>query len=300
MTSKSNFMNGVVLIDKPAGCTSHDVVNTWRRLAGTRRVGHLGTLDPMATGLLVLVTGTATRLAQFFGKEDKTYDAEIRLGIVSNTYDIEGETIETGVAPPEDVACLERALARFRGRFLQTPPPVSAKKVKGVPAYKLARKQVEFELKPVEVEVKQLELRRSSPDRIELTATVSSGTYIRSIAHDLGALLGCGAVLSKLRRLTVGTFDVTSARTVDELTAMAANSDLNKAVISSANLLPQFPAEHFEPVIEAQIRQGRDFRTSPFVVPPGAPFVRALSRSGDLIAIGEIRFPNVYHPSSVF
>jgi tRNA pseudouridine55 synthase len=292
-------MNGLVLIDKPAGPTSHDIVNVWRRLAGTKRVGHLGTLDPMATGLLILVTGTATRLAQFFGNEEKTYEAEIRFGLVSNTYDAEGQTVETGLRAPEDIACLEAALEPFRGRFEQTPPPISAKKVKGVPAYKLARKQVSFDLQPVEVEVKRLELCRVLPQAIEIEVTVSSGTYVRSIAHDLGQRLGCGAILSRLRRVRVGAFEVANAKTPDELSDLATAGQLKDAVIPSAEVLPHFPAEHFEAAVEAQIRQGRDFRTSPFVVPPGAPFVRALSRSGDLIAIGEMKIPNLYHPSNV-
>src|SRR5579875_2613565 len=151
-------MNGLVLVDKPAGCTSHDVVNRWRKLANTKRVGHLGTLDPMATGLLALITGTATRLAQFFGKDDKTYLAEITFGFESDSYDAEGEVIATGIAAPGDSTEILSALDRFRGRFLQTPPPVSAKKVRGVPAYKLTRQNVPFTLEPVEVEIKRLEI----------------------------------------------------------------------------------------------------------------------------------------------
>ena len=153
-------MNGLVLIDKPAGCTSHDVVNRWRKLANTKRVGHLGTLDPMATGLLVLMTGRATRLAQYFGENEKTYVAEITFGMVSDTYDTEGVITETGIPAPSDLTLVDRALDEFRGRFLQTPPAISAKKVHGVAAYKLARKQIPVDLKPVEVEVKRLEIER--------------------------------------------------------------------------------------------------------------------------------------------
>ena len=130
-------MNGLVLIDKPSGCTSHDVVNAWRRLAKTKRAGHLGTLDPMATGLLALVSGVATRLAQFYVQDDKTYLAEISFGLVSDTYDAEGQVVETGIPPPSSAA-IEGALACFTGSFRQTPPAVSAKKIGGVPAYKLA------------------------------------------------------------------------------------------------------------------------------------------------------------------
>lgn len=292
-------MNGLVLIDKPPGCTSHDVVNRWRKLANTKRVGHLGTLDPMATGLLALVTGSATRLAQFFGREEKTYRAEISFGLVSDSYDIEGEISPTGVAGPSDPSVVHSALRQFRGRFLQTPPKISAKKIDGVPAYKLARRHVPVQLQSVEVEVTQLEIEGLSTEKLQLVVTCSSGTYLRSLAHDMGERLGCGAVLSKLRRIRIGEFRVEDARTVDELAALAIEGRLQTAVIPAARLLPQFPAEHFDAFVEAQIRHGRDFRTSPFVVRPGAPFVKALSHSGELIAVGELKMPNFYHPGTV-
>src|SRR6185312_13732412 len=151
-------MNGLVLIDKPKGCTSHDVVNRWRRLARTKRAGHLGTLDPMATGLLLIVTGNATRLARFFEKQTKTYDAEIQFGLLSDTYDAEGDVKRTELLPPE-AARVVAALDKFRGSFLQTPPSVSAKKIGGVPAYKLARKHQPVELAPVEVEIRSMTVR---------------------------------------------------------------------------------------------------------------------------------------------
>lgn len=292
-------MTGLVLIDKPAGWTSHDVVNRWRKLAGTRRAGHLGTLDPMATGLLALLTGAATRLAQFFSKAEKTYLAGITFGVTSDSYDAEGTVLETGVPPPSDAAHIMAALDRFRGRFLQTPPPVSAKKIKGVPAYKLARKQIPVELAPVEVEVTSLEVKHVSPASIELLVTCSAGTYLRGIAHELGQQLGCGAILSRLRRLRVGEFTVDQSYTLDQLSVLASEGRLDQAVIPAGRLLTQMPAEYFDSSGEAHIRQGRDFRTSPFTVPPGAPHVRALSQSGDLIAVGELKMPNFYHPRTV-
>jgi tRNA pseudouridine55 synthase len=292
-------MNGLVLIDKPAGCTSHDIVNRWRRLANTKRVGHLGTLDPMATGLLALVTGTATRLAQFMDRQDKTYAGEITFGLVSDSYDAEGEVTATGVAAPADAAPIYDAMQSFQGRFLQTPPPISAKKIKGVPAYKLARKHVAVELKPVEVKVKRFELKMVSGGKAAIVVTVSSGTYVRSLAHDLGQRLGCGAILSSLRRLQIGAFRLEQAKTLDQLNALASEGRLCEAVVPAAQLLPDFPAEYVDSMTEAHIRQGRDFRTSPFVVRPGAPFVKVLSHAGELIAIGELRLPNLYHPSTV-
>ncbi len=292
-------MTGLILIDKPPGCTSHDVVNRWRKLANTKRVGHLGTLDPMATGLLALLTGTATRLAQFFDQDEKTYLAEITLGTTSDTYDADGDVVETNVDFPKDPDVIRSALERFRGPLLQMPPAISAKKIKGVPAYKLARKHVPLELKPVEVEVKELDIKSICGPKVEAVITCTAGTYVRSLAHDLGQQLGCGAILSGLRRIRAGDFRIEDARSLDELAGLAAANRLEEAVTPSGQLLPQFPAEHVEIAVEAQIRQGRDFRTSPFVVPPGARRVRALSRSGELIAIGELKIPNLYHPGTV-
>lgn len=293
-------MNGLVLIDKPGGCTSHDVVNRWRRLANTKRVGHLGTLDPMATGLLALITGTATRLARFLDGEDKTYVAEIAFGQISDTYDAEGEVRDTGVAAPEHADLILAALNSFRGPFLQTPPPVSAKKINGVAAYKLARKKIEVELTPVEVDVKSLDVLFLGGSKLEIAVQCTAGTYIRGIAHDLGRLLGCGALLSKLRRTAIGPFAVEQAYTLDALADLASAGRLAEAVIPSRRLLPEIPSEYFDASVEARIRQGRDFRTSPFVVRPGAPHVKALSHSGELIAIGDLKMPNIYHPGTVF
>ena len=168
-----------------------------------------------------------------------------------------------------------------------------------MPAYKLARRNVPFTLEPVEVEIKHLEVRDFSGVRLEVAVTCSAGTYIRSLAHDLGLLLGCGAILSDLRRIRAGAFSVEQAHTISELEDLAAAGRLPEVVIPAAFLLPDLPAEHFDSSIITQIRQGRDFRTSPFVVRPGAPRVKALSRSGELVAIGELVMPNLYHPSTV-
>jgi tRNA pseudouridine55 synthase len=292
-------MNGLVLIDKPSGLTSHDVVNRWRRMAATKRVGHLGTLDPMATGLLVLVSGLATRLAPFFTTDEKSYEGEITFGLTSDTFDVEGELQSTGQAIPNANQIAE-CLRGFEGSFLQTPPRVSAKKINGVAAYKLARQKVDFDLKPVQVEVRDLEWAPLTDNRIRVTLTCSAGTYVRSIAHDLGQRLGCGAVLSALRRTAVAGIPISRARTLDQISELAAAGRLSEVLIPMGQLLPQLPAEYVTEDVERQIRQGRDFRTSPFVIEPGTPVVRALSRSGELVAIGEIRFPNSYHPATVF
>ncbi len=188
--------NGVLIVDKPAGMTSHDVVARVRRLANERAVGHLGTLDPMATGVLPLVLGRMTRLAQFYLASEKSYEGEIRFGFATDTYDAEGEP--TG--PPQPVGLsldhVRAAAARFRGSIQQMPPPFSAKKIAGVPAYKLARKKKEVELKPIQVEIREFEILSLDGDRAAFRARVASGTYLRSVAHDLGQLLSVGAHLA--------------------------------------------------------------------------------------------------------
>jgi tRNA pseudouridine55 synthase len=291
--------NGLLLIDKPAGCTSHDVVNRVRKVLAMKHVGHLGTLDPMATGLLALLTGTATRLAPFYAREDKTYEAVIQFGVTSDTYDSAGEITATGVASPLE-ADIRSALEAFRGRFFQVPPPISAKKVGGVAAYKLVRKRMPVNLKPVEVEVKDLVVRGVTKNSLAIEVTCSAGTYIRSLAHDLGQRLGSGAILAGLRRTRVGALSLADAVTLEELTERVRIGDLNNLIIPAGELLAHLPAERVSTAVEVQIRHGRQFRTSPFTIPPGSPLVRVLSRSGELIAIGKLIIPNLYHPSTVF
>lgn len=289
-------MNGVIVADKPAGWTSHDAVNKLRRLAGTRKVGHLGTLDPIATGVLPLVVGRATRLAQFFMRGDKKYEAVIRFGYSTDTYDREGTPVTPAVEPHLDRAALEAALDDYRGLIMQRPPAISAKKVGGTPAYKLARKQIEVELEPVEVTIYKLDLLECTSDAARIYVHCSAGTYLRSLAHDIGQRMGCGAYLHELRRLASGEFTLEQAHTIEELEELAREGRLAEALIPAAHLLPQFPAETVDAITANQIRQGRDFRVSPFRVPRGTRYVKAVSPEGELLALGEIRMPNLYHP----
>lgn len=289
-------MNGVVVLDKPSGWTSHDAVNKVRRLAGTTKVGHLGTLDPMATGVLPLVVGRATRLAQFVAPGRKTYEALVRFGFATNTYDAEG-VAENEAKPVElDRAQVDQWLAAFRGKLSQTPPPVSAKKIGGVPAYKLARQNIEVVLAPVEIEIYALDLLEFGTDTLRIRIDCSPGTYVRSIAHELGQKAGCGAHLAELRRSVSSGFVLDQARTMEQLMALAAEGRFAEALIPAAELLPEWPSESVDAVTEQQIRQGRDFRVSPFRGLQTARFVKALSPSGELIAIGEAKLPLVYHP----
>ncbi|MES9542964.1 tRNA pseudouridine(55) synthase TruB [Actinomadura sp. NPDC000600] len=213
--------SGLVIVDKPAGWTSHDVVGRMRRLAKTRRVGHAGTLDPMATGVLVLGIGKATRLLGHLALTRKGYDATIRLGESTNTDDAEGETTATASAASVTEEALRAGVAELTGTIQQVPPQVSAIKVNGERAYKMARKGEEVELaaRPVTVdEFTILDVRRHG-DLVDVDASVScsSGTYIRALARDLGSSLGCGGHLTALRRTRVGPYDLSMARTLDRL-----------------------------------------------------------------------------------
>jgi tRNA pseudouridine55 synthase len=289
-------MDGVIVADKPRDWTSHDVVNKLRRLAGTRKVGHLGTLDPGATGVLPLVIGRATRLAQFYTRNDKIYEGVIRFGHSTDTYDAEGDETspETGVAL--DRAHLEDILDRFRGEIDQIPPPVSAKKIAGKPAYALARKNQPVVLQPVHVQVYSLDLIALESNEAQVRVHCSAGTYLRSIAHDAGQIMGCGAFLKSLRRTASGDFKIESARTIEQLAALAEEGRIGEAVIPAAQLLPEFPVEMVDQITATQIRNGRDFRISPFQARQGARYVKAVTPHGELVAIGEARLPHLYHP----
>ncbi len=289
-------MDGVIVVDKPCDWTSHDIVNKMRRIAGTKRIGHLGTLDPGATGVLPLVIGRATRLAQFYTKNDKIYEGIIHFGYSTNTYDAEGEPTSPEVAVTLDRTELEQILDRFRGPISQTPPAISAKKIGGKPAYALARKNEAVDLKPVEVEVYSLDILRIDGCEAEVRVHCSAGTYLRSIAHDAGRAMGCGAFLKTLRRTASGDFKIDSARTLEALTNLAAEQRLDQALIPAAELLPEFPMEMVDPITAGQIRNGRDFRVSPFQARKGARYVKAVTPQGDLVAIGEARLPHLYHP----
>ena len=292
-------MDGAIVVDKGAGWTSHDVVNKMRRIAATERVGHLGTLDPAATGVLPVVVGKATRLAQFYTRSDKVYEGVVRFGWATNTYDGDGAPVGDKREVVVDRAELEGLLDRFRGEIRQTPPPVSAKKVDGRRAYELARKQIAVTLDPVEVQVYELELLGVDGAEARLRVHCSGGTYVRSIAHDLGTLLGCGAHLGELRRLSSGEFEIARARTIPQLEALAADGRLIDALVAASEMLPAFPSVYVEEAAVRDIRNGRNFPASPFRAQPGAKYVKAVTRQGELVAVGEVVVPNLYHPMVV-
>lgn len=295
-------MDGVIVVDKAEGWTSHDVVGKVRGiLRGARggaktRVGHLGTLDPIATGVLPLVIGRATRLAQFYTRSDKIYEGVVRFGWATTTYDRAGKLVGERREIRLDADELERHLEKFRGRFLQMPPAVSAKKVDGRRAYELARKDITVELEPVEVEVYELTVLAIEGAEVRLRAHCSGGTYMRSIAHDLGQSLGCGGHIAELRRVASGEFEIAQARTIAQLESLAADERLIDALVPAAEMMPGFPSVFVDDVTVVQIRNGRNFQASPFRSPAASKYVKAISRQGELVAVGEAVLPNVYHP----
>lgn len=289
-------MDGVIVVDKPEGWTSHDVVARTRHIAQTKKIGHLGTLDPIATGVLPLVIGRATRLAQFYTRSDKVYEGVVRFGWSTDTYDRAGEPTSEKREVVLDPDELERALDRFRGEFAQTPPQVSAKKVDGRRAYEMARKDEPVLLDPVPVHVYELLVLGIDGPEVRLRAHCSGGTYLRSIAHDVGQALGCGAHLRELRRTSSGEFEIHQARTLAQLESLAAEERLLDALVPPANMLPGFPGVYVDELTVAHIRNGRNFNASPFRSQPASRFVKAIARQGELVAIGEAVLPNIYHP----
>lgn len=289
-------MNGVLVIDKPAGMTSHDVVNRVRRLLQERSVGHLGTLDPMATGVLPLVLGKLTRLAQFYTGAEKVYEGQIRFGFATDTYDAEGEP----AGPPQPVQVtlevMRELAAKFRGEILQTPPPFSAKKIQGVPAYKLARKKQEVTLEPVRVEIKEFEILNFDGELAGFRARVSSGTYMRSVAHEMGRQLAVGAHLAALRRTGVGEFADADACTLEQLQAAAASDEPEKFMIHLRRILPTFPSVTADEMSANRIRHGQAVNLPEM---SRAPLVKVFAGQAELIAIASRVAGTLFHPKVV-
>ena len=286
-------MNSVLIIDKAAGLTSHDVVNRARRILGERSIGHLGTLDPMATGVLPLVTGNLTRLAQFYTSSEKCYEGTIRFGFATDTYDAEGEATSEPQSITLRAEDVESVAAQFRGVIEQTPPPFSAKKIKGVPAYKFARQHKEVKLEPVQVEIKEFEILEVAGDRARFRARVASGTYMRSVAHEMGRELACGAHLESLRRTAVAEFTLEDAHTLEEV---AQHTDRSALCVHPRKLLPNFPSVTADEATVARIRTGRTINL-PDV--SRARQVKVFSGQRELIAIATRVAGTLFHPKLV-
>lgn len=297
-----------MIVDKPSGPTSHDVVARARRALGEKRIGHTGTLDPLATGVLVLLVGRATRLSQFLTGDEKEYVADVRLGIATPTYDAEGlhfrpqtedrDPIGGFRLQPED---LDRALESFRGTFMQVPPPYSAKKVQGTRAYRHARRQTPVALEAVEVHVRELErLPCDDPMLIRLRLVTSSGFYVRSLAHDLGQRLGCGAHLERLRRTRAGRFTAADGIPLDAIER--AGREAAAWLVPLSSLLDRMPAVTVSSEGAALVAHGHPLspRQLAAALPDAeAVTVRVLDARGELLAIADRRPDALLHPRLV-
>jgi len=289
-------MDGVIVIDKPAGPTSHDIVAYTRRVIGIKRIGHLGTLDPLATGVLPLIVGRATRLAQFFRNRDKVYEGRMRLGFATDTYDRTGTAIgETSDFLPER-AELELIFREFTGNIQQVPPRVSAKKIGGVEAYKLAREHMEVELPASKVLVMEFTLLDYEPPYARFRVHCAGGTYVRSLVHDAGRRAGCGAHVDELRRMASGEFLEEQAVTLERLAELQTENRLAEALVPVEEMLPEIPCYKVPPMLVPSVRSGRDFRPAP---PMNAPRIKVLSHEGRLIAIADQGNMGFFHPSIV-
>jgi tRNA pseudouridine55 synthase len=277
-------MNGLLVVDKPAGMTSHDVVDVVRRATGERSVGHLGTLDPMATGVLPLLLGKYTRLAQFFGTAEKAYEGTIRFGFATDTFDAEGTA---GEALPlgKNLAELRGLAKRFHGEMEQMPPVFSAKKIGGVPAHKLARAGKPVELKPARIAIHRFELLSLDGDLARFEMQVSAGGYVRSVAHELGALAGCGAHLTSLRRTQAGAFTLAQAIGMDELKGLAGEpEEIERRMPHPRTLLPEMPSVTVDEQAAGRLRNGMQVNLPEY---SGAPLVKVFTGPAELLGIAK-------------
>jgi len=289
-------LKGVIVIDKPAGWTSHDVVAKARNLLGERSIGHLGTLDPLATGVLVLVIGKMTRLCQFYEHSEKSYEGTIRLGFATDTYDADGDPLSAAQEVKVTLEEIGRVAAGFVGTIEQVPPPFSAKKIKGVPAYKLARKQQEVVLQPVLVEVKEFAITGLEGEVCAFRCRVSSGTYVRSIAHELGQKLGCGAHLASLRRTAVAEFELADAHTLEQVAEAASQHGIDELMVHPRRVLPEIPCATADEETVGRIRHGRTVNLAEF---SKSKWVKVYAGQSDLICLASRVAGSLFHPKVV-
>jgi len=283
-------MNGLLVLDKPGGMTSHDVVEVVRRATGERSIGHLGTLDPMATGVLPLLLGKYTRLAQFFGMAEKGYEGAIRFGFGTDTFDAEGTA--AGEPRPLTLSLEElRVLAgRFQGEMEQMPPVFSAKKIGGVPAHKLARAGKPVELKPARIVIHRFELMSlagPSPEeqQARFEMRMSAGGYVRSVAHELGELAGCGAHLAELRRTQAGAFRLAQAIGLEELKALADEpGEIERRLPHPRTLLPEMPSVTVDEQSAGRLRNGMQANLPDF---SDAAMVKVFTSPAELLGIAK-------------
>jgi tRNA pseudouridine55 synthase len=287
-------VNGLLIIDKPAGMTSHDVVYRLRKITGERSIGHLGTLDPMATGVLPLLLGKFTRLAQYFSSAEKCYTGTIRFGYATDTYDAEGEPASPDCWPVLALDQVRAAAARFHGEMQQMPPNFSAKKIGGKPAYKLAREGKPVELKTARVHIASFEITALDGAEASFTMSISAGGYVRSVAHELGQDVGCGAHLSSLRRTQAGVFTLAEAHTLDDLAPLTGNLEaLESLCIHPRSLLPELPSVTGDAQTLGKLRNGAQANLPEF---SRAPLVKVFASQRDLVGIARRVAGTLFQP----
>ena len=275
-------MNGLLVLDKPQGMTSHDVVAIVRRATGEKSIGHLGTLDPMATGVLPLLLGRYTRLAQFFNQADKHYTGHIRFGFATDTFDAEGSPSTTPKPLTHSLDQLRTLSQKFHGEIDQLPPIFSAKKINGTPAHKLARAGAEVPVKPARITIHDFQLTSLDRGTATFTMSVSAGGYVRSVAHELGQLAGCGAHLSSLRRTNAGSFTLDHALTIDQLKT-ATPDELERLLPHPRTLLPEIPSVTVDDQLAGRLRNGMQVNLPDF---SQAPLIKIFTAPTELLAIG--------------
>ena len=291
-------MNGLLVIDKPGGMTSHDVVGRLRKITGERSIGHLGTLDPMATGVLPLLLGKYTRLAQYFSSAVKSYTGTIRFGFATDTYDAEGEAAGEDVCPVLTLEQVRAAASRFHGEMDQMPPAYSAKKIGGKPAYKLAREGKPVELKTAKVRIAGFEITALEGAEASFAMSISAGGYVRSIAHELGQDLGCGAHLSSLRRMQAGVFTLSEAHTLEELEALAGDVEaLEDLCVHPRSLLPEMPSVTGDAMALGRLRNGAQANLPEL---SRAPLVKVFAGQRELVGIAKRVAGTLFQPVVVF
>ena len=289
-------MNGFLIVDKPSGVTSFSMVSLVRRLTGVRRVGHAGTLDPLASGVLPVAVGYATRFIEYMDDALKTYVAAVRFGEATDTYDSTGTVTSSGDASGVTSTAIEAALAEFVGEIVQTPPVFSAIKVAGKPLYQYAREGTDVTVASRTVYVEHATLRSHEDGIAEIEVRCGKGTYIRSIAHDVGLRLGCGAHLSGLRRTSSGGFGVADARAPEELTAFASDGQLGDALLAVDRAVERRAAAILGSERSVDVACGRDIA---FESAKAADLCRAYSAAGEFLGVLRPRGDGRWHPEKV-
>jgi tRNA pseudouridine55 synthase len=295
-------VNGLLVVDKPGGMTSHDVVARLRRITGEKSIGHLGTLDPMATGVLPLLLGKFTRLAQYFSSAEKSYTGAIRLGFSTDTYDAEGKAdgpdVWADLSPTLTLEQVRAAAGRFHGEIEQMPPNFSAKKIGGTPAYKLAREGKPVELKTARVHIASFAITGMEDAEALFEMSISAGGYVRSVAHELGRDLGCGAHLSQLRRTRAGVFTLDEAHALEEVEALTGNVEaLEGLCVHPRELLQEMPAVTGDAHALGRLRNGAQANLPEF---SGAPLVKVFAGQRELVGIAKRVAGTLFQPKCSF